>query len=638
MVWTGTNSGAGLANLWDINSTTNWLLGATATTYRQPIIPGDAVTFNDTGSGTVILNTNAGPSSVTISNNAITYNLGGRGNLIGSGGVTKLGTGTAILSLTNDSYSGDTTISNGTLQVGTTTALSGAANLNIGPSGTLELPGLSQTVNNLFGQGTVDNGTSTNVTLTLNNGGTWNGTIHDQGAGGGVSLTKIGNGTLVIGGSNYMTSPTASQVNAGLTIITNGGSITCVNSEYWVGAVGGLTATNIVDGGTVTTMNNFLVVGRGSATANGTLIVNSGTVRKAGANVIVVGSLGATGTLIVNGGQVLNNSELWLGENATAVATLYLNGGLLQATDIRANGTFPSVAPVAYFNGGTLQASANSADFLQVNSYVMSNGMVFDDNGFTDTIALVPLVPGDSGNGGLIKKGSGTLYLDNFNTYTGDTLVTNGLLAGIGGVGGNLIVAPNGNLGAGNAANISTFTIGGSLNIQGKATVRVNKTGGGTANDQFTGYTSVHFGGVLVVTNATSDSTPITTTDTFPIFSAGGTGNFTSIQGTPGPGLAYSFNPATGILSVVTAAPAITGLAFTGTPVISGTSLLISGTNSGSGSVYLLTSTNIASPLNSWLPVWTNVFTGDSSFTTNIPNAVDPAKDKQFYILGTTHN
>ena len=140
LVWTGTNSGAGLTNLWDINSTTNWLLGATATTYRQPIIPGDAVTFNDTGKGTVILNTNAGPSTVTISNNTMAYTIGGRGSLTGPGGITKLGTGTAILSLTNDNYTGDTTISNGTLQVGTTTALSGAANLNVGPTGTLELP------------------------------------------------------------------------------------------------------------------------------------------------------------------------------------------------------------------------------------------------------------------------------------------------------------------------------------------------------------------------------------------------------------------------------------------------------------------------------------------------------------------
>jgi hypothetical protein len=88
----------------------------------------------------------------------------------------------------------------------------------------------------------------------------------------------------------------------------------------------------------------------------------------------------------------------------------------------------------------------------------------------------------------------------------------------------------------------------------------------------------------------------------------------------------------------VTAAPAITGLNFTAVPVISGTSLTISGTNTGAGSVYLLTSTNIASPLSAWQPVWTNVFTGSSSFTTNVPNAVNPAFDKQFYLLSNTNN
>src|SRR6185437_2560210 len=317
--------------------------------------------------------------------------------------------------------------------------------------------------------------------------------------------------------------------------------------------------------------NNFFVVGRGSANAVGTLIVNSGTVKKSGNNVIVVGSLGATGTLIVNGGQVLNNSELWLGENATAVATLYLNGGLLQATDIRANGTFPTVQPVAYFNGGTLQASGNSANFIQVESEIMSNGLVLDDGGFAISLSLVPLVPGDDNNGGLIKKGAGTVYMDIANTYIGGTLVTNGTLAGVGGVLGNLVVAPSGNIGAGDASGVGTFTVGGSLTLQGTTTMRVNKTGGGIVNDQLTGYTSVHFGGILVVTNATSDATPINVGDTFHIFSAGGTGNFTSIIGSPGPGLGYAFDPATGVLSVVTAGPAITGLGFTANPAVSGT-------------------------------------------------------------------
>ncbi len=41
--------------------------------------------------------------------------------------------------------------------------------------------------------------------------------------------------------------------------------------------------------------------------------------------------------------------------------------------------------------------------------------------------------------------------------------------------------------------------------------------------------------------------------DTFTLFSASAfTGNFANIAGSPGTGLAYSFNPANGVLSVVT--------------------------------------------------------------------------------------
>ena len=54
--------------------------------------------------------------------------------------------------------------------------------------------------------------------------------------------------------------------------------------------------------------------------------------------------------------------------------------------------------------------------------------------------------------------------------------------------------------------------------------------------------------------------------------------------------------------------------------------------------MYLLTSTNIASPLSTWVPIWTNVTAGSGSFTTNIANAVNPALGRQFYILSTTNN
>ena len=64
---------------------------------------------------------------------------------------------------------------------------------------------------------------------------------------------------------------------------------------------------------------------------------------------------------------------------------------------------------------------------------------------------------------------------------------------------------------------------------------------------------NISYGGILTVTNITSDAN-LTTTDTFQLFNVTGSksGNFTSIVGSPGAGLAYSFNPASGILSIVT--------------------------------------------------------------------------------------
>ena len=45
IVWTGTNSVS--PNLWDLNTTTNWLIGGLPTVYIESVPPGDAVAFND---------------------------------------------------------------------------------------------------------------------------------------------------------------------------------------------------------------------------------------------------------------------------------------------------------------------------------------------------------------------------------------------------------------------------------------------------------------------------------------------------------------------------------------------------------------------------------------------------------------
>ena len=603
LVWTGTNSAA--LNVWNINATTNWLVNGTPTSYHQIITPGDAVTFNDFGSGLVTLNTNVAPAGIVISNNSVAYTFSGNCGISGSTGLRKLGTGTALLNLTNDTYLGDTVISNGTLQVanaGVGASMSPNANLTIGPSGTLQLSSLSANtvtaVGELNGAGIIDYTGGNNSILSFGgaNGGTWNGTIRDHN-GGGLSLTKSGTGTLVIGGTNnlnngdFFNAVSQVQLNGGTTILTNGSVLNVGYNEFWVAQGAGSTSTVVVAGSMLSVSNNWLVIGRGDATANGTMIVNSGTVHKMGNNQLVVGSSGATGTLIVNGGQVLNNADLWLGEGATGSGTLFLNGGLVQADVVRPN-TTPVVASIAYFNGGTLQATTNSSDFLQVTSMIMSNGLVLDDGGYSVSLATAQLQAGDAFNGGFIKKGSGTVYLNSVgHTYTGPTVVTNGVLAGIGSAPGAVIVAPNGRIGGGDSVNLGTFTALGNITMQGGALIRINKDT--LQNDVVASSGNIAYGGALVVSNLST--TALAPGDSFTVFSPGThSGNFNNIVGSPGTGLAYSFDPATSKLSVVTSTIATnpTNITFS----VSGGSLTMTWPSDHTGWTLQSNAVNIAVP------------------------------------------
>jgi len=559
LVWTGTNSLATQTNLWSAGIT-NWLspLG-NVVAYTESVVPGDVVLFSDVGSGTVVLSNTVSPGNVTISNNAVNYTLQGPGHIGGITSVTKLGTGSATLNLAADTYTGNTVISAGTLQIGNATAIpngTGAGNVTVNAPGTLDLNGLLPTINGLSGNGTINNSSASASVLTNGNANAsvnWAGAITNTGAGG-ISIVKIGTNTMVITGTNYLASSASSQINGGSLLITNGGALYMSGgAEFWVMQNAG-TASVVVDGGSLVVSNNWLVVARGNVNAIGTLTLNHGLVQKAGANNLVVGSLGANGVLTVNGGQVLNNGNLWLGENVGANATLNLNGGLVQATQVRINGTTPA-SSVANFNGGVLQATAGSTNFIfGVTVNVLHGGLILDDNGFALTNANEAWLDGDGLGGGFAKTGAGTLYLDTANTYTGTTLVTNGVLAGVGSVSGPLFVAPPGTIAPGETAGVGAFTVNGSATLQGNVRMRISKTGGTTTQDNLAVSGNMAYGGILTVTNITSDATPLTTSDTFQLFSVSGTpsGNFSSIVGSPGSGLGYSFNPTTGVLSIVT--------------------------------------------------------------------------------------
>lgn len=121
------------------------------------------VMSNATQSGAVNLSNNSTARTLTVQVDSGTSTISG--NIANGGGssgssLTKAGAGTLILSGANNTYSGTTTISDGTLQLGGNDRLFDTSAVSIGATGTLNLAGYSDKVGNLtaVGGATIDFG------------------------------------------------------------------------------------------------------------------------------------------------------------------------------------------------------------------------------------------------------------------------------------------------------------------------------------------------------------------------------------------------------------------------------------------------------------------------------------------------
>lgn len=222
---------------------------------------------------------------------------------------------------------------------------------------------------------------------------------------------------------------------------------------------------------------------------------------------------------------------------------------------------------------------------------------------------------------------------------TGGTTVSNGVLFTVGNgasaatinasVTSSGTVAPGASVGTLTMLGNYTQNAGGALNIE---------LGGIGSNDVLVVSGNTQLGGTLTVTNLNGFNPALS--NAFTILTAQTVTNTFASTNLPalGGGLQWqlTYAPTAVELRVVTAP--LSALKFTANPVISGASLTISATNTGAGTVYLLTSTNVAAARNTWTPIWTNVLNGNGSFTTNLSNAVNPALNQQFYLLGNTNN
>ena len=418
-------------------------------------------------------------------------------------------------------------------------------------AGTYSFSNSSATASNILViGGTVTGGTTTaGITLTLTGVNTGanevKGNISNGGAATGLAVTKTNSGTWILSGANSYTGPTTlsqgtlsvgSSANLGdssSNLIFNGGTL----------QVTGTTLTNVSGLGHTVVFNAGVTAGFDINNAANTFTLDQAL--NATSNLLKTGS----GTLIVNqatsysGTTTLNAGTLILTSANTSSGATTVTSGILQLNNANngglAGGTFTfanialqsllanqAISNNIVMNGTSTVSGANNiifnGSFTDSGSRTLTNsitggntltfaGSVFiseaaaTDRIFTLAGASNTIISGVIANAAATGVGKGTLTITNTglttisnlaNTYSGGTVLSNGVLAAAGVSVTNIGSTgdASSSLGAGSGAlNFGATTVGGKLIYTGtgETTNRVvnlaGTTGGGLIDQSGTG-------------------------------------------------------------------------------------------------------------------------------------------------------
>jgi outer membrane autotransporter protein len=261
----------------------------------------------------------------------------------GSGVLQQLGPGTTILTAAN-TYTGGTTVSAGTLQLGTGGSLAPTGALTVN-GGTFNLNGNNQAVGALSGTGGIL--ALGNGALTTDSASTTTLASAITGTGG---LTKQGLGTLNLTGTNTYTGPTS--VTAG-TLAVNGS----LTSNVTVGAAGTLGGNGTIAG--LLTNNGIIAPGNsiGTLTINGNFVQNAGSIYQVQVNPAGQSDrINTSGTATINGGMVQVQAQSGTYARNTTYTILNATGGV--------SGAYSSVTSNFAFLTPSLSYDANNVYLL----------------------------------------------------------------------------------------------------------------------------------------------------------------------------------------------------------------------------------------------------------------------------------
>ncbi|MHB1013981.1 MAG: YDG domain-containing protein, partial [Desulfurivibrionaceae bacterium] len=311
-------------------------------------------------------------TSVIFQNNS-TLTTGDTGNttfagvMSGPGGnLSKQGAGTFTLSGLN-TYTGLTTVNQGTLAYGITNALDAGA-LTV-DGGTLDIGTFSDTVAAV----TLASGSITGTTgvLTGTSYGVQSGTISAILAGTGTLSKTTAGTTVTLSGANTYTG--ATTVSAGTLVAANAAALGSTAGSTTVANGATLEIANVAIGNETVTLNGTGIGGAGALTGSGTaslsgpvtLATASALGAAAGNALTLSNTIEGAGALDVLGGGTVTlggtvGSNTALASFSTAAGTaLTVNGGLLKTTGAQTYGgatTFGGATTLRTTAGGTVSA------------------------------------------------------------------------------------------------------------------------------------------------------------------------------------------------------------------------------------------------------------------------------------------
>ena len=460
------------------------LIAAIGLTISQPAAAQTTITFTDGETNAATYNTTGNNHTLTITSGSATQS----GIISGSGTVTKTGGGTLALTAIN-TYSGTTTVSDGTLGITNASNL-GTGNIAINTGGTLTVSSdlsdsLGRTITvdgagaTFTGEGYLwfNRASSTSTTIDVTNGGTLSAATS-------ISLADSSSSTHTL-----TVSGTDSSVTAGTTL--------------FVGYLGAA-SVNIASGGTVTTGTLDLASQSiGSATLNlnsgGTLAVSGGT------NAIIAGA-GSTAFNLGGGTLRVTDSNL-----TTSVGMTLVN-----ATDssIDTNGLNAELSGIISGDGALTKIGEGILTLLASNLYT---GGTTVEAGTLATTNLANLGSGNitvSSGGHLTASGDLDFATsrDLTVTGTGSSLAAGHIWFGTASGANNTVTVADG----GSITTTTTFSLGDNGGTSGLSVTGANSIVDATGNF-YVGYAS---GGTATVASGGT----LATDAQFSLGTSGGTG------------------------------------------------------------------------------------------------------------------